>query len=223
MIDLRPSFERFDAPDKGSALESSRMLEELWGEVAQEIGVERFKGALGTVRHGKRFNKTYDHAWAQTHGEKTENTANLTLEISAGELSLNLVGFYNEQFEKVRDWIRGKPGRNFLKSHPELILVIFVRTAQKGKGGRSMWKGAESDELQRLTLSEASPSDVTMRLSTLSSQIDPDTQKLGLHVRRTWSREEALAMSDVSEIASLVEDWMAEIGTVEVGNAPRSW
>ena len=223
MIDVRPSFERFDSPDKGSALESSRILEELWGEVAQEIGAERFKKALGTVRHGQRFNKTYDHAWAQTHAEKTENTANLTLEISAGELSLNLVGFYSEQFEKVRDWIRGRPGRNFLKSHPELILVIFVRTAQKGKNGRPMWKGAESDELQRLKLSEASPSDVTMRLSTLSSRIDSNIQKLALHVRRTWSREEALAMSDVSEIASLVEDWMAEIGAVEVGNAPRSW
>jgi hypothetical protein len=223
VIDLGPSFERFDAPDKGSALESSRTLEELWNEVAEEIGVERFKEDLGTVRHGRRFNKTYDHAWAQTHGEKSENTANLTLEISAEELSLNLVGFYNEQFEKVRDWIRGRPGRNFLKSHPELILVIFVRTAQEGKGGRMMWKGAESDELQRIELSEASPSDVTMRLSTLRSRIDSRTQKLGLHVRRTWSREEALAMSDVSEIASLVEDWMAEIGTVEVGSAPRSW
>lgn len=86
-----------------------------------------------------------------------------------------------------------------------------------------MWKGAESDELQRLKLSEASPSDVTMRLSTLGSQIDSSIQKLALHVRRTWSREEALAMSDVSEIVSLVEDWMTEIDTVEVGNAPRSW
>lgn len=223
MIDLRPSFERFDSSDKGSALESSRTLEELWGEVAREIGTERFRKALGTVRHGRRFNKTYDHAWAQTHAEKTENTANLTLELSAGELSLNLVGFYSEQFEKVRDWIRGRSGRNFLKSHPDLILVIFVRTAQKGKGDRPMWKGAESDELLRLKLSEASPSDVTMRLSTVSSQIDSSIQKLALHVRRTWSREEALAMSDVSEITSLVEDWMAEIGTVEVGNAPRSW
>jgi hypothetical protein len=223
MIDLRPSFERFDSPDKGGALESSRMLEELWGEVAQQIGVERFKNDLGTVRHGKRFNKTYDHAWAQTHAQKSENTANLTLEISAEELSLNLVGFYDEQFEKVRDWIRGRSGRHFLRSHPELILVIFVRTAQRGKGGRVMWKGAESDEIERLKLSEASPSDVTMRLSTLRSQIDSSIQKLALHVRRTWSREEALAMSDVSEIASLVEDWMTEIATVEVGSASRSW
>lgn len=133
MVDLRPSFERFDSPDKGGVLESSRTLEELWGEVAKEIGAERFQGALGTVRHGKRFNKTYDHAWAQTHAEKSENTANLTLELSAKELSLNLVGFYNEQFEKVRDWIRARPGRQFLKAHPDLTLVIFVRTAQKAR------------------------------------------------------------------------------------------
>ena len=29
-------------------------------------------------------------------------------------------------------------------------------------------------------------------------------------------------MTGVSEIASLVEDWTTEIGTVEVGDAPRS-
>ncbi len=223
MIDLRPSFERFDPPNKGGALESSRKLEELWGEVRQEIGPERFQKALGTVRHGKRFNKNYDHAWAQTHAEKSESTANLTLELSAEELTLNLVGFYEDQFGKVRDWIRTRSGRHFLKAHPDLILVIFVRTAQEGKGGKVMWKGAESAELQRLNLSETTPSDITMRLSTLASQIDSGLQKLALHVRRSWSREEALEMSDISEIASLVEDWMAEIGTVEVGDAPRSW
>jgi len=43
--------------------------------------------------------------------------------------------------------------------------------------------------------------------------------KLALHV---WNREEVLDMVDVSEIASLAEDWMAEIGAVEVGDAPRS-
>lgn len=222
MINLRSSFEGLDVPGKGEALEASRKLEELWNEVRQEVGAERFHEVLGTVRHGKRFNKNYDHAWAQTHAEKSESTANLTLELSAEELSLNLVGFYEGQFGKVRDWIRVRSGRRFLKAHPELILVIFVRTAQRGKGGRVMWKGAESAELQRLSLSETTPSDITMRLSTLASQVDSDLQKLALHVRRSWNREEALEMVDVSEIASLVEDWMAEIGTVEVGDAPRS-
>ena len=35
--------------------------------------------------------------------------------------------------------------------------AVFVRTAQKGKGSRVMWKGAASEEIERLRLSEESP------------------------------------------------------------------
>ena len=81
-----------------------------------------------------------------------------------------------------------------------------------------MWKGADSEELERLSLSEISPATVSMRLSTLARQIDPRLQRLALHVRRSWNRQEALRMVGVSPIATLIEDWIEELPAVELGN-----
>lgn len=199
------------------------MLEAVWGEVRDAVGHDRFDKALGPIRAGKRFSAEDDHAWVQTHADQDESTPNLTIEIYEDELTLNLVGFFSGQLEKVRGWIGRRSGRSFLREHPELELVIFVRTAQRGKGGRAMWKGAASDAIERMRLSEESPAGVSMRLATLKKQIDPDLQKLALHVRRSWNRAEVEAMADVSEIAEIVEAWIEELPKVQLGSEPRQW
>lgn len=226
MPDLRAAFDWFEQspPRKGDGVLTIPMaLESLWGEVQDAVGPERFDETLGQVRAGQRFGAEDDHAWVQTHGEQDEATVNLTIELYANELTLNLVGFFDGQFDKVRGWIARGSGRAFLRSHPELELVIFVRTARRGKGGRVMWKGARSEERGRLALSEESPAAISIRLTTLRRQIDPDLQKLALHVRRGWSRQEAEAMADASEIAALVEDWIEELPSVQLGGEPRQW
>jgi hypothetical protein len=138
-------------------------------------------------------------------------------------LTLNLVGFFDGQLEKVRGWIGRRSGRVFLREHPELELVIFVRTAHGGKNGRVMWKAAKSEEIERLRLKEESPGAVSMRLTTLATRIDPDLQKLALHVRRGWDRQEVEAMEDASEIVKLVEAWIEVLPEVQLGGEPREW
>jgi hypothetical protein len=39
----------------------------------------------------------------------------------------------------------------------------------------------------------------------------------------SWSRDEALAMPDVADIATLVEDWMEELPTAGLAGQPREW
>lgn len=213
-----------DEPPEGSNPPGiPEMLESLWGEIRDAVGHDHFDKELGTIRAGNRFGAENGHAWVQTHADKDESTPNLTIELYRDELSLNLVGFFDGQLEKVRGWIGRRSGRTFLRAHPELELVIFVRTAKKGKNDRVMWKGAASAEIERLRLSEESPAVVTMRLTTLAKQIKPDVQKLALHVRRGWSREEVEAMDDTSQIVELVEAWIEELPTVQLGGEPRQW
>jgi hypothetical protein len=101
--------------------------------------------------------------------------------------------------------------------------VIFVRTAKRGKNDRVMWKGAASEEIERLRLSEESPAAVTTRLTTLARQIEPELQKLALHVRRGGGRDEVESMENDAEIAEIVEAWIKELPEVQLGGEPRQW
>lgn len=226
MPDLNSAFDWLDQEpprDDTGVREIPAKLESLWSEVRDAIGHDRFDNALGTIRAGKRFRAEDDHAWVQTHAEKDESMPNLTIELYENELTLNLVGFFDGQLEKVRGWIGRRSGRAFLREHPELELVIFVRTAHGGKTGRLMWKAAKSEEIERLRLKEESPGAVSMRLTTLATRIDSDRQKLALHVRRSWDRQEVEAMEDASEIAELVEAWIEVLPEVQLGGEPRKW
>ena len=215
MIDFGPSFAWFGQPveqrDRTLRTAIPAQLVDLWQEVRAEIGSTRFDPILGEVRPGRRFRGDSRSAWAQTNAEKPEDFVNLTLEIEATELSLNLVGGYSEQFKKVGPWLRKPKAWSFLKEHPEFVLVIFIRHATVGAGGRVMWKGSKWIEEERLTLSQVSPSDISLRLTTLAAQLDERTEKLALHIRRAWIPTEVKGMEDCSEITREVEAWLDPI------------
>jgi hypothetical protein len=221
MIDFGPSFawfgqaaeQRDDAPLR-AAIPSQ--LVDLWQEVREEIGPARFDPVLGEIRPGKRFRADSRTAWAQTNAEKPEDFVNLTLEIEASELSLNLVGGYSEQFKKVEPWLRKPKAWSFLKEHPEFILVIFVRHATVGSTGRAMWKGAKWIEEERRILGETSPTDISIRLTTIGARLDSKTEKPALHIRRAWTPAEMSAMEDASEIAREVEAWLDPIQQIRI-------
>jgi hypothetical protein len=225
VIDLDEAFDWLARPaprEAPGAAEVPRLLEGLWGTVRDRVGEERFDPVLGPIRAGK-FGASDDHAWVQTNGDEDETTVNLTIELDGDELTLNLVGFYDGQFEKVRSWIARRSGRRFLGSHPDLDLVVFVKTGATGKGNRVMFKGAKSEELERMRLSEISPSAVTLRLTTLAKQIQPRTQKLALHVRKGWDRQEIEELDYLTELTRLIEDWMEELPAVKAGDESKSW
>jgi hypothetical protein len=215
MIDFGPSFAWFGkaADERDDALRAviPSQLTGLWQEVRGRIGAARFDPVLGEIRPGERFGCGSKTAWAQTNAEKPEDFVNLTLELEAAELSLNLVGGYSEQFKKVEPWLRRSEARRFLKEHPEFALVIFIRHAKVGKRGRVMWKGAKWVEEERVTLSQVSPIDISTRLTTIGARLDDKTEKLALHVRRAWTPADLATMKDISEIAAEVEAWLDPI------------
>jgi hypothetical protein len=215
MIDFEPSFKWFgNAPDqRDEALRAAipSQLTDLWQEVRESIGPARFDPVLGEIRPGKQFGRDRKTAWAQTNAEKPEDFVNLTLEIEATELSLNLVGGYSEQFKKVEPWLRKPQARHFLNEHPEFVLVIFIRHATVGSGGRAMWKGTTWIEEERMVLGQVSTIDISTRLTTIGARLDGKTEKLALHVRRAWTPADLSAMKDISEIASVVEAWLEPI------------
>lgn len=153
---------------------------------------------------------------AQTNAERPEGFVNLTLEIEATELSLNLVGGYSEQFKKVEPWLRKPEAWRFLKTHPEFVLVIFVRHGTVSPADRVMWKGAKWIEEERMTLSQISPINISTRLTTIGARLDGRTEKLALHIRRPWTQADVSAMEDVSEIASEVEAWLEPIQQIRL-------
>lgn len=215
MIDFNPSFAWFGkaVAQRDEALRAliPSQLTDLWQEVRESIGPARFDPVLGEIRPGKKFGRDHKTAWAQTNADKPEDFVNLTLEIEATELSLNLVGGYSEQFKKVEPWLRKPQAWRFLKEHPQFVLVIFIRHATVGAGGKAMWKGAMWIEEERMILGQVSPIDISTRLTTIGASLDDKTEKLALHVRRAWTPADLSAMRDISEIASEVEAWLEPI------------
>jgi hypothetical protein len=220
MIDFDPSFAWFgqtaEQRDKALGAIIPSQLTNLWQEVRQSIGPGRFDPVLGEIRSGKKFGRNSRTAWAQTNAEKPEDFVNLTLELEAAELSLNLVGGYNEQFKKVKPWLRKPKAWRFLSQHPEFVLVIFVRHGTVGPSGKVMWKGAKWIEEERMILGHISPIDISTRLTTIAARLDDKTEKLALHIRRAWSQAEVGAMKGVSEIAGAVEAWLEPIQQIRI-------
>lgn len=220
MIDFDPSFAWFgkaaDQRDKALLAVIPSQLTDLWQEVRRSIGPTRFDPILGEIRPGERFDRDSKTAWAQTNAEKPEDFVNLTLEIEATELSLNLVGGYSEQFKKVEPWLRKPQAWRFLREHPEFVLVIFIRHGTVGSAGKVMWKGAKWIEEERVTLGQVSPIDISTRLTAIGARLDDKTEKLALHVRRAWTPANLSAMEDVSEIAGEVEAWLEPIQQIRI-------
>jgi hypothetical protein len=220
MIDFGPSFAWFEQPaeKRDEVLRSAipSQLVSLWQEVRESIGPAGFDPVLSEVRPGRKFGRESKTAWAQTNAEMPEDFVNLTLEIEAGELSLNLVGGYSEQFKKVEPWLRKPNAWRFLREHPEFVLVIFVRHATVSPKGRVMWKGAKWIEAERMTLGQISPIDISTRLTTLRSRLDSETEKLALHIRCPWTPAEMSTMEDITEIAAGVEAWLEPIHQIRI-------
>lgn len=192
--------------DSSKAAQIPAWLESLWAGVREQLGPERFDPVLGEVRAG-RFNSGDETAWAQTNGERDSSFVNLTIEIDASELSLNLIGWFDPQLAKVEAWLRSRNARRLLRSHPDWTLIIFIRRANVGASERTVFRGAPGEEVERIRLSEASPSDITIRLSGMRPRLGAD-EKLALHIRRAWRRPDAEAPGLTDRLASEAGYWL---------------
>jgi len=216
MIDYPSAFRWFARPpqerDKAAVPEIPQLLQKTWAQVREELGPAQFDPVLGEIRTG-RFGLGDGTAWAQTNDEKDSGYVNLTLELEASELSLNLIGWYDPQLEKVEGWLRKPKAWRFLRERPDWQILFFVRRARGG----SVFQGAPGTEVERLSFTEASPVEVTTRLSTLRFKLDPKTEKLSLHLRRKWEPTEVGTIAEISKpIAEEVGRWLEPINDVRL-------
>ena len=215
MVDFSESFDWFSQPaderDPAYGSETKGQLTQLWDDVRSQIGAEQFDPVLGSTRPGKLASRS-DGAWVQTNGEKDHNFVNMTLEIDAAELSLNVVGWFDTQLEKMEGWLRQPSAWRFLRTLPDWVLVVFVRKAHIAANGKPVFQGAPGEERERIAFSDTSPANISTRLTGLLPHLDSSREKLALHIRRAWTADDCAAINGLSAaVAPEVERWLQPI------------
>ncbi len=192
-------------------------IEDLWASARERVGPDRFDAVLGDLNRGT-LTRASTHAWVMTNGKKGSDFVNMTIELGAKELSVNVVGWFDPQLEHLTGWLRTSAARKFLAPMTDLCVVVFVRTAQTGNTGKGVFKGAEGREVDRLRLTETSPANITTKLTTQRASLDSDTEKLSVHIRRSWTPEEVVSSTDLDEeVSSAVEPWLPVLPEIRGG------
>lgn len=213
MTDFSAIFKWFAEPaDRRDGGFNRTITEELlanWVEVRERIGEEEFDAVLGQVRPG-RFQRRSSGAWTQTNGEhELGDYVNLTLEVDATELSLNVIGWFDPQLEKMERWLRSPAARKFMRTLEGWFLLIFIREAHVGESGKAMFRGAPGRECERIAIAGTSPANIGITLNGLRPKLDSDREKLALHIRRPWSPKETAEAEDLpGAIAMEVGRWL---------------
>jgi hypothetical protein len=220
MVDPKDIFDWLSQPveqrDTRYSKVATAYLLGIWEDVRTRIGPQRFDPVLEEPRAGK-FGRRAAAAWTQTNGDHEGDLVNLTLEVEANELSLNLVGWFDPQLEKVERWFRTRKAKEVLRSLEGWDLLIFVRQAHVGPSGRATFRGAPGEVRERLPITEVAPTNLIITLDGMRPRLDAATEKLALHIRRGWSREEVTALPEVAAaVAPEVERWLAPLQEIRV-------
>jgi hypothetical protein len=220
VIDFSKSFDWFSQPADerapGHGSEAKDQLAQLWDEVRSQTGAEQFDRVLGSTRAGKLASRS-DGAWVQTNGEKDHSFVNMTLEIDAAELSLNVIGWFDDQLGAMERWLRQPAAWRFLRTLPDWVFVIFIRQAHIAADGRPVFQGAPGSEKERIAFSETSPANISTRLAGLRPRLDSDREKLSLHIRRSWTAVDCAEIDDLpGAVAPEVEQWFQPIQEIRL-------
>jgi hypothetical protein len=209
----RPPEER----QPGDAAPIKEQLLQLWGKVRERIGAERFDPSLGELRAG-RFARNDGGVWVQTNADHTEGDyVNLTLELHPDELSLNVIGWFDPQLEKVERWPRKPAAWKFLRTLEGWSVVVFVRRAHLDRNGKPNFQGAPGYERERIPVDEAGAATISTQLTGLRPQLEPGCEKPSLHIRRSWSAAEVVSLDDLAgSIAAEVEPWLDSLERIRL-------
>ena len=94
-------------PDPGP-VRSPRLRRAIYSQLSDQE-----RSILGEIQLGKELTKPF----AYTH-RGDGSGANLCLELSGGQIELNLVGWKMEQASAVRDWLMTYPAEKAIRSVP---------------------------------------------------------------------------------------------------------
>ncbi|KAB2847031.1 MAG: hypothetical protein F9K44_14270 [Hyphomicrobiaceae bacterium] len=163
------------------------MLIDLWAAVGDRLP-EGQRSRLGEIYAGP-IKATQAGAWAQTRREQGQDAVNLTIEISADQIDINVVGGTKPQAAQLEAWLRRRGAGEFWRASPDLELVFYRRSAHK-KGARPVWQGA------RWELIRAYPASALARKGFSSLRIDHErdldggrTEHLAYHLSKKWARD----------------------------------
>ena len=202
-------------PDQAEVVKGS--LLELWRQVRERVGADRFDSSLGQVRAG-RFARHNDGVWTQTNAEHEQGDyVNLTLELDRNELSLNVIGWFDPQFEKVERWLRKPAAWRFMRTLEGWCIVVFVRRARLDRNGKPNFRGAPGRECERIPISETGAAGITTMLTGMRPKLDPGREKLSLHIRHAWSPTEIASLDDLpGSVATEVETWLDPLDQIRL-------
>ena len=134
-----------------------------------------------------------DSATAQTNWRQPG--ANIDIGIDAGGVTLNVTGWLTDQARAVQSWLLSSEGERTLRSHDELSVKISCRRAfnyeKRGTGVRPWWQRFNYQHVDSIPAAVYE----THRLQAILKRpefADYRWARPAFHIRRRWSREEAL-------------------------------
>jgi len=220
-VELKGAFEWLGLPadqrDPEGAQEIKGQLLKLWLEVRERVGGERFDATLGEARAG-RFARRGESIWTQTNAEHEQGDyVNLTLELDRDELSLNVIGWFDPQLEKVERWLLKPASWRFMRALEDWCIVVFVRKAPVDKNGKANFRGAPGEERKRIPISAAGAASISTTLIGIRARLDPDREKLSLHIRHAWSPADLASLDDLPRaIAAHVTTWLDPLDQIRL-------
>lgn len=175
-------------------------LDGIWG-VIKDLAPDTY-AQLGEIRVG-RLKAQYEAAFAETHSGTGK--PNLTLEIGAEDLQLNLVGWTGGQVYRLERWLRSEAGSVTLGELGAHELIVQKRTAKKDKNGAPFWMGAPGRIIDRLPAQEAAD-DLSHRIDGWTNSLDPTWERIAFHIRRSWLPTEVAGVG-----SAFIPDLIGEI------------
>jgi hypothetical protein len=221
LVNLGDAFEWISLPPEDRQPSQAEMVKggllELWRQMRERIGAERFDSSLGEVRAGK-FMRHNDGVWTQTNAEHEQGDyVNLTLELDRNELSLNVIGWFDPQLEKVERWLRKPAAWRFMRTLEGWCIVVFVRHAHLDRNGKPNFRGAPGKERERIPIGETGAASISTMLIGLRPKLDPGREKPALHIRRAWNPAEAASLDDLpGSVAAEVEAWLDPLDQIRL-------
>jgi hypothetical protein len=155
-------------------------LAKLWEAVREKLP-SNVSSALGTIHVGS-VDTGHPIPWAHTNAG--EDRVNLTLELKAGKLELNLVGWKEIQSDRLKDWLQSVRGEDRIAALEGYEVVAYRRTAyKKTPTSRPWWQEETIDELGRCAAERFNAGWVTRQIAGIGSRRE---EKPAFHVRRRW-------------------------------------
>lgn len=125
-----------------------------------------------------------------------EPGVNITIELTAEELQVNLVGWNAPQAELLEGWL-APAGAVRSGDFEGIELAVFRRRpynyAQKGTGKKSWWQKELFELSDRRPLGELAGKSFADLKDKWHAEPDPAWEKLSYHLRRAWPRAAAVA------------------------------